>query len=46
MAPLSTIIGIIKSGITIYIVIAELNEAEIFNPSILAQKAVVNNASQ
>jgi hypothetical protein len=38
--------GIIRRGITIYMVIAELKDADIFNPSMFAQKAVVNNASQ
>jgi hypothetical protein len=36
--------GIIIKGITIYIVIAELKLAEMFNPSILAQNAVTKRA--
>jgi hypothetical protein len=38
--------GIISKGITMYMVMAELKEADIFRPIIFAQKAVENNASQ
>lgn len=38
--------GIIIRGIRIYMVTAELNEAEIFKPSIFANAAVEKSANQ